>query len=140
MLTRTRDLVFEFAKQASKFKVAYIFLFGSVAREEEDKRSDVDLLVVFETKKNVEDLKDKKKVSNLALDLEKKYDKNLQIVFTNKNFDGLDSYFLQQVLREGILLYANSFPIQIKNFKLESYSLISYSLKNLSKPDKMRVI
>ena len=46
-----RDLVFKFAREPSKKEVSYIFLFGSVAKGDADRRSDVDLLVVFDTDK-----------------------------------------------------------------------------------------
>ena len=82
-----REVIFEFAKEVSSLNnVNYIFLFGSVAREEADKRSDIDLCVVINNN-------DKKKISSIALDLEKKYDKNIQLVIS-QNFIKVDKYFI----------------------------------------------
>ena len=79
------DIVFEFAKKASRYEdVACIFLFGSVAKGDTDRRSDIDILVVFDADK--EDIDAKNEVSDLALSLEKKYDRNVQVIFTNKDW------------------------------------------------------
>jgi len=81
---------------------------------------------------------DKKKISSIALDLEKKYDKNIQLV-VSKNFTGLDSYFLSQLFKEGILLYGKSPLVSIKGSSYESFALFSFSLENLEQSDKMKI-
>ena len=127
-----RDVVFEFAKEAGSLaNVLYIFLFGSAARGEADKRSDIDFCVLI-------DDENKKMVSSIALDLEKKYDKSMQLVIS-RNFSGLDKYFISQLFKEGILLYGKSPLIQIKGIGFDGYALFSFSLKNLSQPDKMKL-
>lgn len=135
-----RDLVFEFAKEASKEGVAYIFLFGSVAKGDTDRRSDVDLLIVFDTyNKDFEDSEVRNVISGLALDLEKKYDKNIQVLFTNRNFVGLDEYFVKEIMSEGILLFARSPKLEIKGLELEPYTLILYNLKKFNEKEKMKL-
>lgn len=127
-----QELCFEFAKKTSSLNnVLFVFLFGSVAREEADKRSDIDFCVI--TNNN-----DKKKISSIALDLEKKYDKNIQLVI-NKNFTKLDSYFIKNLFQEGILLYASNPIIKLKNLKCEEFTLFSFSLSNLSQSEKMKI-
>ncbi|MEW6328749.1 MAG: nucleotidyltransferase domain-containing protein [Candidatus Micrarchaeota archaeon] len=132
------DLVFEFAKESSKSQVAQVILFGSVAKGTADRRSDVDFLVVFDTDKDQEKLSDKKTISRLALDLEKKYDKNIQLVLTNRRFDALDSYFVRKCLKEGIVVYASRPILKIKEEMLGPYTIFSYGLANLSLSEKMR--
>jgi|GEM_PF-591885 len=135
-----KELVFKFARYASVDKVAYIFLFGSVAKGDTDRRSDVDLLIVLDTySRNYEKIDAKTKISELALTLEKEYDRRIQVVFTNKNYDGLDGYFIEKALREGILLYSNSPSVSIKGLDAETFSLILYSLENLNTKEKMKV-
>lgn len=135
-----RDLVFEFAKEASKEGVAYIFLFGPVAKGDTDRRSDIDLLVVFDTyNKDFEDSELRNVISGLALDLEKKYDKNIQVLFTNRNFVGLDEYFVKEIMSEGILLFARSPKLEIKGLELEPYTLILYNLKKFNEKEKMKL-
>jgi len=72
------------------------------------------------------------------LDLEKKYDKNVQLVIS-KNFTGLDSYFLSQLFKEGILLYGKRPLVSIKGSSYEGFALFSFSLENLGQSDKMKI-
>ncbi len=135
-----KDIVFDFIKRVSDIDlIRCIILFGSVARGEADRRSDVDLLVIFDTELPPESIKEREKIGEIALDLEKKYDRSIQIVFTNKNFDGLDRRFVEETLREGIILYGRNPEISAEKLKLEPFTLIYFSLKRLSKSDKMRV-
>ncbi len=127
-----KETVFEFAKEVSGLdNVLYVFLFGSVAREEADKRSDIDLCVIINDD-------DKEKISSIALDLEKKYDKNIQLVIS-KNFTKIDKYFISQLFKESILLYGKSPLIRIKDVGFSGFSLFSFSLENLKQPDKMKI-
>lgn len=135
-----KDLVFKFTRHASVNEVAYIFLFGSVAKGDADRRSDIDILVVFDTySKDIEDMEAKLRISELALTLEGEFDRNIQVIFTNKSYDGLDQHFIEEVLKDGILLYAKSPSIMIQGFKLENYAIIMFSLEKLNVKDKMRV-
>jgi predicted nucleotidyltransferase len=135
-----RDLVFDFARHASIDGVAHIFLFGSAAKGEADRRSDVDLLIVLDTYgDDYEESKTKTMISDLALTLEKQYDRRIQIVFTNKGYKGIDAYFIEKVLKEGVLLYSKTPVIAIDGLNAESYSLIVYSLEKLNQKDKMKV-
>lgn len=127
-----KKIVFEFAKEVSDLdNVLYIFLFGSVAREEADKRSDIDLCVIINNN-------NKKKVSSIALNLEKKYDKNIQLII-NKNFSKLDKYFISQLFKEGILLYGKNPLVKIKDVGFKCFALFSFSLENLDQSDKMKM-
>lgn len=135
-----KDIVFKFSRHASVDDVAYIFLFGSVAKGDADRRSDVDILVVLDTfDKDFEDMGAKKRISELALTLEKEYDRGIQVVFTNKNYEGLDEHFIEEVLKEGIVSYAKFPSIIVNGLELEHYVMIMFSLENLSVKDKMKV-
>lgn len=81
---------------------------------------------------------DKKRISSIALDLEKKYDKDIQLV-VSKNFDKLDKYFLSQLFKEGILLYGKTPLVKVKDLGLEGYALFSFSLGNLEHSEKMKI-
>lgn len=127
-----KEPVFEFVKRITDFdNVKYIFLFGSVARETADKRSDIDICVIINDN-------NRKRISETALDLEKAYNKNIQVVIS-KNFEGLDDYFIKQLMNEGILLYGKTPIIKLKNLKCEEYVLFSYSLENLKHSEKMKL-
>lgn len=127
-----RELVFEFAREVSKLNnVLHVFLFGSAARGSADRRSDVDFCVII-------DDNDKKRVSSIALDLEKKYDRNIQLV-VSRNFGKLDKYFISQLFKEGILLYGKSPFVDVKGMRFDGYALFSFSLSNLSQSSKMKI-
>ena len=135
-----KELIFKFARHASVDEIANIILFGSVAKGEADKRSDIDLLLVLDTYSgDFEALEAKTRVSELAFNLEKEYGKNIQLIFTNKNFEGLDNHFIEGVLKEGILLFARSPSITVNGLELEHYVLVTFSLANLSPKNKMKV-
>lgn len=140
MQSEFREIVFEFVKRVSEFEnIHSIILFGSVARGEVDSRSDIDFFIIFDTNKNIAELKERGEVSKVALNLEKEYDRNIQLVFSNKNFDKLDRQFIEEVFKEGIILFGKNPVVDIKKLKLMPYTLIYYSLRNLSKSEKMRV-
>ena len=135
-----KDLVFKFAKEASLKEVAYIFLFGSVAKGDADRRSDIDLLVVFDTdSKDYDRFESKTSISQIALDLEKEFDRNIQILFSNRNFDGLDQYLVRKVMVEGILLYASPVKVEVGKLGLEPYALILYNLKNFDVKEQRKI-
>ena len=135
-----KDLIFKFARYASVNEAAYIFLFGSVAKGDADRRSDIDILVILDTyDKDFEDMEAKTRISELALTLEKEYDRGIQVVFTNKNYEGLDEHFIEEVMKEGILLYAKSPSVVIHGLELEHYAMIIFSLEKLTAKDKMKV-
>jgi len=48
-------------------------------------------------------------------------------------------YFIDKLLEEGILLYSREPLMKFKNFKCKEFLLISYSLKNLTHKDKMKI-
>ncbi len=135
-----KELVFKFAKEAARDEVASIFLFGSVAKGIADNRSDVDLLVVFDTnREDFESLKVKNMVSELVLDLEKEHDRAIQLVTTNRAFHGLDEHFVKNVLEEGILLYASPPEINIDEIGLGPYVLFVLDFRGINQKDKSRI-
>jgi len=60
--------------------LVHIPLFGSVERSEADKRSDIDVLIVFDTRGDLNKLKEKRQVSETAPDIKKEYDRSLSSV------------------------------------------------------------
>jgi len=135
-----RDAVFEFARRVSDVPaIRSVVLFGSVAKGEADARSDADLLVVLDTKGSVSRLPERKRVSEIALDLEKKFGKSISLVFTNRNFNGLDRQFVESVLREGLILYGRAPQVDARRLKLEPYVLVYFSLRVMGKPEKMKL-
>ena len=115
--------------------VSAIMLFGSVARGEARKGSDIDLFfVLFRKNKKTEGV-----ISETLLRLEKEYKVKIQCIIANKNFDTINRQFLDTILREGVVLHGTLPAISMQKLDLEPYSLIRYSLLNLSQPEKMRI-
>lgn len=135
-----QEVVFDFARHVSSIPKLYgIFLFGSVARGEADSKSDIDFLVILDTTQDPNLSNERNIVSSIALDLGKKFDKNIQLVFSNINFDKLDGQFIEDVLREGIILFGRAPLIIDKKLGFSPYILIYYKLASLNRSDKMKV-
>lgn len=140
MQEQFKDIAFEFVKQVSSIPKIYgIFLFGSVAKGEADAKSDIDFLIILDTQQDPNQLEERNEVSKVALDLEKRFNKDIQLVFSNMNFDGLDGQFVEEVLKEGVMLFGRVPIIIDKKLGFTPYTLIHYRLTNLSKSDKMKV-
>ncbi len=135
-----KDLIFRFARHASVDEVAYIFLFGSVAKGEADRRSDVDILIVLDTdNSDFEEMDAKTRISELALTLEKEFDRNIQVIFTNKKYERLDAHLIEEVLKDGIILFSKSPSINVQGLEFDHYMLVTFSLKKLTSNEKMKV-
>ncbi len=134
-----RKLVFEFAELGSQYKILYIILFGSVLKERETRQSDIDFFVVLDTTAKLSQCPEKEKLRSLASMLEERYNRNIQVIITNKKYDGLEDYFVQKVFSEGLFLYAKSLPLKINNISLKPYAFISYDLKKLNHSEKMKI-
>jgi len=112
--------------------VESVVLFGSYARGDQDERSDIDLCVILA------DPAAEKIVSEKILDIEKKLDKNIQVVFTDHGFTGQDPNFIENILREGKLLFGVPPSPSLETLNLKPYILVKYDLRKLTQPEKMR--
>ena len=127
------DLIEEIKRKiGGKKDVETIIIFGSIARGEANARSDVDVCIV-------QLLDVTEEISNIILDIEKKYDRNINVIFTDRMFSGLDRQFIETILREGIVVCGKIPPVSIQRLKLEPYEIIRYDISALSQSDKMRI-
>lgn len=135
-----QEVVFEFARRVSGIrKIRTLIVFGSVAKGTADARSDVDFLVVLDARTPVGRTPERKLVGEIALDLEKKFDKGISLVFTDRDFHGLDRQFIEEAFKDGLVVYGKSPRVGVGRLKLEPYSLVYFSLKKISKSDKMKL-
>jgi len=114
--------------------VVLLALYGSVARGEHDRRSDIDLLMVYESR-NAQ-IRAYDTVLKVLSDLDAK----IQLHETNiEDMASEDSVFVENILREGIVLFAKpSFKIPVeKVLSLKPYSLFTYSVKGLKQKQIM---
>ena len=108
-----------------------ILLFGSYARGEEDKKSDIDLLVVIDSKQPKKYLKEVvRRVSSI--------DKEGLISLRLTNLRDYDPGFFQNVLREGKILFG-CLVVDNKKLALKPYRLVNYDLSKLDNSKKVRI-
>ncbi len=115
--------------------VKCIIVFGSVARGETDERSDVDVCIIMN---RINDLSEEQ-ISNKILNLEKKYNKNIQVIFTDKKFEKIDRNLLENILSEGLLLAGEIPPISLQKLELQPFAIIKYDLSGLAHAQKMAI-
>lgn len=103
-------------------------LFGSAAMREMHKKSDVDILLLFDAIDDPELGEEGKIVHKIAGEIEKEYDMDnpFSFVFKNKN-EKLDYDFLWEVAKNGIVLYAPPETILGKKDHLNPAAFISYA-------------
>lgn len=128
-----KEPIFEFIKQVSDLEeVISITLFGSVAKEEATSMSDIDFLVV------VSNIKIEKNITKIANEVSDKYNKKFQVIAKTKKLEGLDSSMIEEISKDGILLYGLPIKIKQKDLELEPYLLAIYSLADLPQSEKMK--
>jgi len=134
MNKKTDDLIEEI-KDVSKVysEIESVIVFGSVARDQAGKESDLDVCIVLKNEST------KSNIPNTILDLEEKYDKNINLVFTDSSFKDLDRQFIETILREGITIYGKTPDASIQQLELEPYEIIKFDLSNLSQSKKMKI-
>lgn len=134
-----RKLVFEFAELVSPYKILYLVLFGSVLKEKQTSESDVDFFVVLDTAEEPLQCPEREKIMAVASMLEERYNRNIQIIITNKKYDRVEDYFVQKVFSEGLTLYAKKLPLKLNKMPLKPYVFVSYDLKKLTHSQKMKL-
>ena len=131
---RIEDLLEEIKTiSKSNSNIQATVLFGSYAREQAHVQSDIDICIIVKNEKL------QNQISNQILRLEKKYDKNINILITTPALKDLDRQLVETILREGIVLYGTLPYISIQQLELEPYEIIKYDLSRLSQSDKMKI-
>lgn len=138
MKESTRKIVFEFVEKITKYDIFYIVLFGSAAKDRETPESDIDLFIVINTGENIDKHKDTERIKHIAFQIEKEYDRNIQLLMTNRNYDRVEDYSVQKIFSEGIILFARTPSVTMNGVAVEPYTFVSYVLSKLSHPEKMR--
>jgi predicted nucleotidyltransferase len=120
--------IFEFLRKAvSKFEtLSQVILFGSFVRGEVDRRSDVDVLLIFnERNPERKHLRKVVKLGNEVIDeLSSKGEKtwNFQFVIA-RDIGDLDLAMQQAIIQSGIIIYGKPSPKKFRRKILFSYTL-----------------
>ncbi|MEA2071593.1 MAG: nucleotidyltransferase domain-containing protein [Asgard group archaeon] len=146
MEERFKQPIIDFIDEADKIpNLIGVVLFGSAVTGDVSKKSDIDLLLVFDTNHNPEIGKEAEIARGIASSISIKYDLAypFSFVFVNKkDMKEIEPDFLWNVSREGILIWGKPEDILMKgpHPSLEPMVLIKYSVKDLNENDKRRLL
>ncbi len=128
-----KEPIFDFVKKISDLEeVISITLFGSAAKGEATQQSDIDFLVV------VSHMKIEENIMKFANEISDKHNKKFQVIVKTKKLKDLDSSMIEDISKDGILLYGLPIKVRQKDLELEPYLLAIYSLIDLSQSEKMK--
>ena len=137
-----KDAAFELAQNLKEIHgIEAVILFGSAAKDEMHKKSDIDIFLIFNLPdKNPEIGEEGREVQKIAVEIENKYklQNPFSFVFFNRS-ESIDSDFLWEVVKDGITLYSRpEFILGQKEF-LKPAAFISYTYGDIPQKDKMFV-
>ncbi len=126
----------EIAKQLSSIaEVRLVVLYGSYARGDFGPKSDIDLLVLVSKGGVVE------RIHNVIISIEEKIGKSIQpAIRTIEDFRKTDSGLLQNILREGKILYLRDFfeiPV-VELLKQKPYVICTFAISSLNQKNKAK--
>lgn len=122
-------LAIDFANKAKKEHIRQIILFGSVARGEDTKESDIDIAVIY-------DGEDRFKIMN---ETNKDKPDKIQTTFVDIKQLPEETELAGALSGEGVLLYGEPISIKEKKLNLKPKILINYSLSELPQTEKVKV-
>lgn len=132
-----------FEEESLKNEIKEIILFGSVAKNTYDKKSDIDLFFHIKNKEKIREIEEtiKKILKIFEIKAEKtwhlkKMNFPINILVGSLN-DELWKGIKDEIASSGIILYSGYKELPEK---INHYLLFSYSLNNLKRKDKMRII
>jgi len=132
MKIKDKKLVERFVEKTKNIpNLECIILFGSIVRNEADKRSDLDLLLLFNEKNPKSHIPEIMKIVTTLKP-------HREIKPTVTNFTDIEEEFLQTVLREGKVLWGKMI-IAPNKLLLKAYRLISYDVSALKPSKKVKI-
>jgi len=130
--------VMEFVSRAEEIpNLLCAILFGSAIQGEMGRKSDIDILLVFDTDYDPETREEAKIAIRVGGQIEKKYRLDYPFSFVVTSVcadDGLDPHFLWQVCREGTVIWGRPEPYLSEKLirRLSPYLLVSYDMDGLT--------
>jgi len=114
-------------------KLITAILYGSAARGELTEGSDIDLMLVFDVPHNPETGGELEVAHRILGEIET--ERRLQVVATNLK-QALDPDFLDNISREGLIIYGKPLILTTENLQLKPYIIYTYSVKGLPQTEK----
>ena len=128
-----KEAIFELVKEVSGIKQVYsVILFGSVVRGEATSASDIDILII------VSNMKIEKRIIEISKEIGRRYDKRFQVIVKTRKLKGLDPSMIEDIGKDGLLLYGLPVKVKQKDLDLEPYLIAVYSLADLPQAEKMK--
>lgn len=140
-----KNPIIDFVNEADRIpNLKYIILFGSIPKGEVSKKSDIDLLMLFNTDHNPEVGKEIDTCLEISSKISQKYNLSYSFSFVMKNLnnpDDIDPDFLWTISREGTIIWGRPDTELLKEpgKYLEPKSLITYSTKGLGSKEKSAI-
>lgn len=132
MKKKDKELIERFVKKIEDIlNPDCIILFGSMVRDEADKRSDIDILLVFDEENPKNHLSE---IMSIITGL--KPHREIKPIVTN--LTDYDEEFLQTILREGKVLWGKLL-LSPDNLILKPYRLVSYDVSTLKPSKKVKI-
>ena len=122
------------AKQAIP-ELTGVILYGSMARETAESRSDIDVLVIIE-KENI--MECRRTIAQIITGIDSEFSLKREIKPLLTNLKDVDADFLKNVFREGAVLYGKML-LSPDGLRLKHYTLLTYDLKGGSQSKKVKV-
>jgi len=117
-------------------KLTTAILYGSATRGELTETSDIDLMLVFDVPHNPETGGELETAHRVLGEI--KTERRLQVVATNMK-QALDPDFLDNISREGIIIYGKPIILTTENLRLKPCVIYTYSVKGLPQIKKSRL-
>lgn len=122
------DFVEKIRKNKLTKNILQVILFGSVARGEDNAKSDIDIAIIHNTEK-----------FKLMEPINRFVDENIQLSYLNIKDLPEETELMSALSGEGILLYGQALNVKLNKNDLKPKLLVSYDLSGLAKPEQMKV-
>lgn len=121
-----------------------IILFGSLLEGDVNKKSDIDLLLIFDTRNNPETGVELKIATKIGLEVLKNYsiENNFSFVVVNTQQPSkTDKDFLTEIAGKGVVVWEKrGFDLLKKHKEMGAQTIFTYSTKNLSPANKRKLL
>lgn len=140
-----KNPIIDFINEADRIpNLKYVILFGSIPKGEVSKKSDIDLLMLFDTDHNPEVGKEMDTCLEISSRISQEYDLSYSFSFVMKNLNDtsdVDVDFLWNISKEGTIIWGRPDAEFLKKpgKSLEPKSLITYSTKALGSKEKSAI-
>jgi len=132
--------IMEFAQRCREISsLRLAVLFGSAVSGALNKKSDIDILLVFDVKGDVETGPEAEAVHRMAGEVSSKWDLEYPFSFVMYSRDeAIEPSLLRNILKDGFIIYTRTDAfLDGHKERLRPHILITYTLKGLTPKDKM---